>query len=262
MKWISLIAAILVPTAALSFETAPSVDDLTLMSGADVVVIGETHDNPAHHAVQAQIVTALNPAAMVVEMLTPAQVVELEKDKPGYSAKWEKSGWPDFDMYLPVFTASNAAIYGAAVPRDVVRDSYTDGVAAHFDGDVVLFGLDQPLPKDQHDQRIELQFAAHCEALPRESLGGMIEVQRLRDATIAKATLDAIDETGGPVVIITGNGHARSDWGVPSFLQQLRPDLSVITIGQAEDGHPPAGGFDVIYDAPGVDRPDPCDAFK
>lgn len=262
MKRLSIFIALLTPTFALALDAGPGADDLALLSTADVVVIGETHDNPAHHAVQAEIVAALQPAALVLEMLTPEQVAELLQDPPGYSAAWEDAGWPDYSMYLPIFTATDAAIYGAAVPRDVARASYTDGVAAHFDGDAVLFGLDQPLPKDQHDQRIELQFFAHCEAMPRVALGGMIEVQRLRDATLAKAALDAIDTSGKPVVIITGNGHARADWGVPAMLQQARPDLVVKTIGQAEDGNAPDGTFDLIYDAPAVDRPDPCDTFK
>lgn len=262
MRLISLIAVILAPTSALSFDTTPSADDLALMADADVVIVGETHDNPAHHAVQAGIVAALDPPALVIEMLTPDQVAELEKDKPGYSAGWQNAGWPDYAMYLPVFSASEAKIFGAAVPRDVARASYSDGVAAHFDGDDALFGLDQPLPKDQHDQRLDLQFAAHCEAMPRVALGGMIEVQRLRDATLAKVTLEALDATGNPVVIITGNGHARSDWGVPAALKLARPGLNVVSIGQAEDGLAPEGGFDLIYDAPGVDRPDPCDTFK
>lgn len=262
MKLYSFLFALMVPTAALPLDAVPSADDLAMLAKADVVIIGETHDNPAHHQVQAQIVAALQPTALVLEMLTPEQVTELTQDISGYSAAWEEAGWPDYEMYLPIFTASEAAIFGAAVPRDVARASYTEGVAAHFDGDVELFGLDQPLPKTQRDQRLDLQFFAHCEAMPRIALGGMIEVQRLRDATLAKAAIEAIDPAGRPVVVITGNGHARTDWGAPAMLRKARPDLVVRSIGQAEDGIDPEGTFDLVYDAPGVDRPDPCDTFK
>ena len=40
---------------------------------ADVVLLGEVHDNPAHHAFQAEAVAYLAPRALVFEMLTPAQ---------------------------------------------------------------------------------------------------------------------------------------------------------------------------------------------
>ncbi|MDE9451266.1 ChaN family lipoprotein [Aliiroseovarius sp. Z3] len=262
MKLYPFLFALLTPTVAFPLDAGPSADDLALFATADVVIIGETHDNPAHHDVQAQIVAALQPAALVLEMLTPEQVAALTKDLPGYGAAWKEAGWPDYKMYLPIFTASNAEIFGAAVPRDVARASYTDGVAAHFDGDVALFGLDQPLPTDQYDQRLDLQFFAHCEAMPRIALGGMIEVQRLRDATLAKAAVDALDQVGKPMVIITGNGHARTDWGVPAMLRLARSELVIISVGQAEDGNAPEGTFDLVYDAPSVDRPDPCDAFK
>jgi uncharacterized iron-regulated protein len=62
--------------------------------------------------------------------------------------------------------------------------------------------------------------------------------------------------------VITGNGHAREDWGVPAYLSTLRPDLDVLTIGQQEDGSGAPGDFDAFLSAPAVDRPDPCAVFR
>lgn len=231
------------------------------LGAADVVIVGEVHDNPDHHATQEAYVVALAPSAIVVEMLTPDHAMELMRDPEGYRETWNASGWPDYDMYLPVFTAVDVPIYGAAVPRDVARMVYSEGVEAHFDGDAIAYGLADPLPEELLTARLDLQFDAHCEAMPRDALGGMIEIQRLRDATLAKAALRAFDDTGGPVVVITGNGHARKDWGVPSYLSRVRPDLTVFSIGQGEDGGTPDGGFDLVIDAPAVDRPDPCLEF-
>ena len=39
----------------------------------DVVILGEIHDNPAHHEVQAERVADIQPRALVFEMLTPEQ---------------------------------------------------------------------------------------------------------------------------------------------------------------------------------------------
>ncbi|WP_371168426.1 ChaN family lipoprotein [Aliiroseovarius sp. 2305UL8-7] len=258
--------ALMLPLAAHATDAGPTTADFALMRQADVVVLGETHDNPTHHHVQAEIIADLQPRALVVEMLTPDEASDLVADPAGYSAQWSENGWPDYAMYLPIFTASDALVYGAGVTREVARASYKDGVAAHFEGDVQAFGLSDPLPTDQHDQRIELQFDAHCEAMPRVALGGMVEVQRLRDATLARVTLEALQKSAqnadGPVVVITGNGHARADWGVASYLQRVQPGLRVISVGQSEDGVRPEGGFDLVYDAPAVIRDDPCDAFK
>ena len=69
-------------------------------------------------------------------------------------------------------------------------------------------------------------------------------------------------ETGGPVAVITGNGHARGDWGAPDALQHADPDLKLLTIGQLEsrpDGQVP---YDLWLVTDAVVRPDPCATFK
>ncbi|HKK85201.1 MAG TPA: hypothetical protein VJ942_06720, partial [Roseovarius sp.] len=59
-----------------------------------------------------------------------------------------------------------------------------------------------------------------------------------------------------------GNGHARRDWGVPSYLQRVAPELDLLVIGQAEVGRTIHGTFDEVVTADPVDRPDPCAAFQ
>ncbi len=241
---------------------------------ASVIILGETHDNPVHHQVQAAWVTAIQPKAVVFEMLTAEQAAA---DAPGLRADhavledalgWADSGWPDFDMYYPpIFAASDAAFYGAAVPRETVRAAFGGGdvMALFGPGGADTFGLDVALPEAQLSSRLDLQFDAHCEAMPRDALGGMVEIQRLRDATLARTVVQALEEVGPPVVVITGNGHARRDWGgVPSYLARVVPTVPVFVLGgQAEDGVvPDGGGFDLVLDAPSVERPDPpCEAF-
>ena len=43
------------------------------LSGAEVVFLGEVHDNPAHHERQSALVGELKPTALVFEMLTTDQ---------------------------------------------------------------------------------------------------------------------------------------------------------------------------------------------
>ena len=239
------------------------------MRAAQVVVLGEVHDNPAHHDAQAAIIAALQPAALVFEMLTPAQAARVTPDNRNDAAAlagaldWAESGWPDFDMYHPLFTAApGARIHGAAVPRAEARAAMQQGVADHFGADAGSYGLRQPLPPAQQQAREAMQMAAHCDALPEEMLPGMVALQRLRDAELARAALRALDETGGPVAVITGNGHARRDWGVPAHIARVRPGAAVFALGQGEAGVVPAGGFDAVLFAAPVARPDPCDSFR
>ncbi|MBQ0751826.1 MAG: ChaN family lipoprotein [Roseovarius sp.] len=235
----------------------------------DVMILGEVHDNPAHHAEQAARVAQAQPKAVVFEMLTAEQAaratpdVRGDKDALEAALGWAESGWPDFSMYYPIFAAApDAAIYGAQVPRETARAALSDGPAASFGEEASRYGLDRDLPPEEQTARETLQKEAHCNALPPEMLPGMVAIQRLRDAVLARATIEALEATGGPVAVITGNGHARRDWGVPAYLTMVAPDLDIWVLGQTEDARPLDGGFDVVTSAPAVARPDPCAAFK
>jgi uncharacterized iron-regulated protein len=92
-------------------------------------------------------------------------------------------------------------------------------------------------------------------------LPGMVEAQRLRDAALARAALEAMTATGGPVVVITGNGHARRDLGIPSVLALAAPKLRVLSIGQLEGSAGQDQPFDLWVVTGTVARGDPCAAF-
>lgn len=236
----------------------------------DVVFLGELHDNPHHHKTQAEWVAALDPSALVFEMLTPEAAARITPENRATEASleavlaWESSGWPDFAMYFPIFDAgAEAQIYGAALPSETLRPIMSGELSVAFaPEDIQRFALSQPLPPDQMTQRLALQARAHCDALPEGLLPGMISVQRARDAALAKTALQALERTGGPVVVITGNGHARLDWGAPAALAFADPSLGMFALGQTEEGGTIEGTFDAILDAPAVDRGDPCAIFK
>ncbi len=254
---------------ALSLLAVPLTAGPLATVSADIYVLGEIHDNPAHHRIQAEAVADLAPTALVFEMLTPAQadrVAEVARDDAAALAEaldWAGAGWPDFAMYHPIFAAApTAAIYGAAVPREDTRQAMQIGVPRAFGQGAERYGLAHDIDTVQLADRLNLQMDAHCGALPLDLLPDMVELQRLRDAVLARAALAALDDTGGPVAVITGNGHARKDWGVPSYLALVAPEVVVFALGQGEDGGVPDGGFDMVLDAPGVEREDPCEVFR
>lgn len=252
--------------------TAAAADPLTdpsVLAGADVVILGEIHDNPSHHLWQAEAVQSLAPAAVVFEMLSPDQATQITPEglaDPESLAEvigWTDTGWPDFALYQPVFDAvGEAAIFGAALPYGDVRAAVSEGAAALFSGDASLYGLDQPLPEDQQTTREAMQAEAHCNALPVALLSGMVEAQRLRDAGFATRVLAALEETGGPVVLITGNGHARTDWAVPAMIALVAPDVAVISVGQFESELEGDIPFDLWRVTEPAERDDPCAAFQ
>jgi uncharacterized iron-regulated protein len=252
-----------------------SPDFAALFAAADVVFLGEVHDNPHHHENQARIVAELDPVALVFEMIAPdaARLVTsaMRTDAAELEAHlgWEEQGWPDFAMYYPIFAAApGAAIVGGGVPRDEARRAIDEGAAAVFGADAGLFGLDRTLDGPDLDIRTALQQEAHCNALPKDLLPGFVEAQRLRDAALARAVVAARAGGGGdgPVIVITGNGHARMDLGAPAVLDvyagAMKQRLALVALGQFETEAPDQPPFTHWLVTEATDRPDPCEAFR
>lgn len=235
------------------------------LSEQDVVFLGEIHDNPYHHESQAALINALAPSAVVFEMLSAGQAETLrghditDAQTLDTALGWTQSGWPTMDIYFPVFQALGDAIpYGAAQPRFVMMSAYQNGAAGSLGPASALYGLNDPLDADMLDQRVTLQFEAHCEKMPREMMPSMVSVQRMRNAALADAALTALAQTGGPVVVITGNGHARRDWGAPYMGGLAAPDVAVASVGHLEDSGDMPGLYDYALVTPSVARDDPC----
>ena len=262
---LALFCILLAPMAQAGEISLAALSDLP---PADVVFLGEIHDNPLHHKGQARAVAAIHPPAVVFEMLSPTQAARItpallrDRDALQQALGWNASGWPDFAIYYPVFQAlGGARVYGAARPRAAVRRAFEEGAAAVFGPGAGRLGLDRPLPSAELAAREDEQFQDHCEAMPRDLMGGMVEAQRLRDADLAQAALTALSETGGPVVVITGKGHARRDWGAPALLRVAAPERRLLTVGFLEHAPeaPPPFDFWVVTDP--TLREDPCKAF-
>ena len=225
--------------------------------GADIVVLGEVHDNADAHLGQAEMIADLRPTAVVFEMLTAKQAAEADTDRAAIPTLWAGGGWPDYSLYAPIFDAlGSARIVGAAAPRADIQAVYAAGAAALFGPEAARYGLATALPADEQAAREQMQFDAHCEAMPRDLMAGMVEIQRYRDAVFARAALDALAAYGPPVAVIVGNGHARTDWGVPAAIRRAAPGVTVTSIAFVEgDADAP---FDDIRTIPPAKREDPC----
>lgn len=261
---IPFLAALFCASSAFAEEVSSfSANDF---AGIDVVIVGEVHDHADHHLTQAQIIEMLAPTAVVFEMLTAEQAGRITVDTIsapdlGDILGWDAAGWPDFAMYAPVFHASrNAAIIGAA-PSDFAAQQARDDIIRAFGDDAKAYGLTQPLAPEEQALRKQDMQDGHCGALPPDILPWFVDQQRFRDAVFARATFQAFERLGGPVVVITGNGHARRDWGMPVYLSAAAPDVSVLSIGQITQSDTDAP-FDLWRVTAPVDRPDPCAAFK
>jgi uncharacterized iron-regulated protein len=255
------------------------------VQAAGIVLVGETHDNPDHHRLQARLLQAFaathEAPAVVFEMIDrdrqPAVDASLmehphDADALGQAVVWESSGWPPWSMYRPVFEAALAArasILAAGIGRgDAMRIAH-DGVAAFDPSLVTTFGLDAPLPTDEQASMHREMSEVHCGLVPESMLDSMVLVQRARDALMAERLREGVDHNRG-ALLIAGAGHVRRDRGVPAQLARAYQARSV-AIGlvpvRTQDTTPEsyAAGFDAqalpfdfVWFTPRTDDVDRC----
>jgi uncharacterized iron-regulated protein len=281
------------PLAGVVIETATgrALDADALVAalrGADVMVLGEVHDNAEHHMAQAWLVSELRPAALAFEMVPRAMeptLARLRADAAplaviGAALEWEARGWPDWGLYAPIFAAApDAPVTGGELGREasgLAMHAGAEAAAARTIGAAArLYRLDRPFDEATQAAAVAEQVSAHCGAIPEEAATRMVEAQRLRDAAFADAALRARAlGDDGPVALIAGSGHARIDRGAPLFLNAARPDLVVVSVAmtetaeEAEDWRAYAQGegdaapvFDYVWFTAPAAREDPCEAF-
>lgn len=256
---------------------------VALLAGAGAVGLGETHDNPDHHALQAWLVAALaaaGPAPTVAfEMIDQDRQDALDAaragplDQFGAAMAWEARGWPAWRLYQPIAAAALTAggrLAGANLPAALTRPVARGTAPAEL---IARLGLDQPLPEAEQADLAEEIRASHCGLMPEAAIPGMVRVQQARDASMAETV--AVLAGTGPVVLIAGAGHVRADRGVPARLRRLAPGLVMRSVGLVEvaEGetdpaavaarfHAATVPFDLVWFTGRPEREDPCAALR
>lgn len=256
----------------------------------DFLLLGELHDHPLHHAVRAHWLEALASRgrfAIALEQLDadrqPALDAALRQYRAGQGTGASASAsaqvgeaamaeaarriaeaagfdfrgwqWSFYEPFVSLALRRDLPLVAANLPNVQARQIARGG--AH------------PLAGERPAGWGEAEDAAmaaeirdgHCGMLPERLLAPMAAAQRARDAQIARALVQARQATGLPVVLIAGNGHVRTDLGVPRHLRALVPQARVLAVGLVESG-PAVAPYDLRVPTPAHPRPDPCEAFR
>lgn len=245
---------------------APTPDSRALAS-AQVLLLGETHDNGEGHRLRAndlrdRIKAGWRPAIAMEQFdreQQPALDVAMREctDAACVVARLVpgKSGW-NWTFYKPVIALAmeyKLPLLAANLSRADAGKVIKNGFAAALDaGEITRYGLDQPLPAAVLSAQVEEVRTGHCGMLPAEMLEPMARAQIARDVVMAD-TLRRYASRG--VVLIAGNGHVRRDIAVPYWLHAQ--GLTTWSIGFVEQAGA-KGEFDRERLIPAIERPDPC----
>ena len=133
------------------------------LARADFVLLGERHDNPDHHMLQAEVLRSLiavgRRPAVGFEMLglddastIAGHLAAAPNDAAGLgrAVNWNQRGWPDWAMYQPIAEAALQAklrIVATNLPLTTARKMTRDGLAALEPRVTRELGLDEPPPE-------------------------------------------------------------------------------------------------------------------
>lgn len=234
---------------------------LAALRGADFVLLGELHDNAWHHRRRGELIGALGPVPVVAEHLTRGQAVRFGHDLLAslQAAGFEAQGW-DWPVHEPLFAAirqAGAPLGGGNLPRDVVRQVARDGQPP---ADLAALIASAPLPAAAQAALDADLLQGHCGHLTPARLPAMRQAQRARDAAMALALQAAATR---PALLVAGNGHVRTDYGVPPLLQALAPGRRTLAVGFGEHGDDwRQAPYTYLWITPRQDRQDPCKGLK
>lgn len=223
---------------------------LAALADADFVLLGASPGNLDQLRLQARLVTALarrgKPlAAVALEMIDTDQQAVLadavSRGGPvslaglGAALRWEERGWPAYAGYRPILEAAHAAgaeIVAAGLPPATAAAVRAAGPAALPTAFVKRTGLREPLPPllaDELEQRIT---ADHCGDLAPGLAARIADTRRAEDATLAERLATVTGRGRG--VLIADLERTRLDWGVPWYLERLRPGARTVSVAFVE----------------------------
>lgn len=224
-----------------SGETLTPPQLLARLSSQPRVIVGEKHDNPAHHQIEGWLVENLPKqrpqGSVLMEMLTPSQQASVDSLKqrlntqpditPAQVAeklKWQK-GW-DWSMYSQVVMPAIKAPYPL--------------LSANLDrSEIMAFYQNPAFPAGQNGANPQVREAiaetiriSHQQNIEPEQLHAMLAIQQQRDRRMAERLLAAPQ----PALLIAGGYHAKRDVGVPVQLRDLQANAPVTVLMLTEQG--------------------------
>lgn len=237
-------------------------------AAATLCLLGEQHDHPDHHAVQAWIVTALAAqgrlAAVALEMADAGKRFDGPRDASAAAVRaaldWNDAGWPWRLYAAPVMAAVRAGVpvVGVNLPQGQMSAVMQQ---ARWDDSV---------PGAVRERIIREVIDSHCGLLPAAQAPAMARIQLARDDSMAAHSL-ALAQPGKTVALLTGSFHADRNVGIAQHIAaqsaQIPPDVarppvlfSLLLLGLSGEDTPVAvpAGYDAVWFTPGTPPRDHC----
>jgi len=204
------------------------------LSGADVVFIGEIHDNPDHHLIQAQVLQSLiskwGKLVLAVEFLPYTMQPTIDKylagglSEPEFLRKvnWEDTWGFDYHFYRPLMQLAkqaNCHIIGINAPHELVKKVARKGLAALTPDERNRLPREIDLTDTQHKEYLRKVYESHEHNKIKE-FDYFYQAQCVWEETMADNIANYLEHGNEKIVVLCGNGHIYYDFGIPKRLRR------------------------------------------
>lgn len=217
---------------------------------ADVIFLGEIHNNPISHWVALELAEALaakgSPLVLGMEMFERDQQAvidayfanQLEQETFEDSLKL----WPNYETdYRPLVELVRQRgfpLVATNVPRTYAKRTFMTGIQSLEQLPEEEKALMAPLPINiNYDlpSYVEMQnmLASHGAEPDSASAAQFVQAQAIKDATMAHSIAENLPGKG-KFLHINGVFHTKHREGIVLYLQRLRPSLKILVISTLE----------------------------
>ena len=238
-------------------------------AAADVVILGEQHDDALGHAVQLALVEAVldrtKNGAVALEMLERDEQMLVSDYRDGVldaedfakatgSQRWAGAGsWTAW--YQPIIDSAishGAEVIAANAPRRYVRLVRTDGFnavdALDADRRNMVVVPEPPLGGHYRQRFVEL-MGDHSDVPDLDIVDAFFRAQSMWDATMADSVVQALKRGCRPVFLLVGRFHSDHEGGTVQCIRRAMPetDLLCISLEPKSQGKFLADIYDIEY---------------
>ena len=235
--------------------------------GAEVIYLGEKHDNARQHEIQLQILEALirkgkrpsigfeffttGQTSLLMNFTQPSAPVMnmMSKDYDPESVLRQALGWDhrsdeewSFYFKLIEFARENQLpAFATDIPWGLSSRITRVGVENLHPTELSLL-VDTGLNDSEYEQLMLEEFTnAHCGYRNEEIFRRMYQAWIARNDAMAQSIVNTLEANPqNPVLMIVGFGHLRHGMGIPERIAYLRPETKQINFSMMEISQEPS----------------------
>ncbi|MCH2139216.1 MAG: ChaN family lipoprotein [Phycisphaerales bacterium] len=234
-------------------------------AAADVVLLGEQHDDALGHTVQLALIEAvvsMTPnAAVAMEMLERDEQMLIHDYRDGvidvddFAAATNSTAWAGdgswvawYQPIVDVAITHNCPVIAANAPRRYVRHARTDGFESLGAMDTARRSLvvtPNPPLEGHYRQRFMDLMQEHGGDIDPEIADAFFRAQSTWDATMADSVLATTAKGHKPVFLLVGRFHTDHDGGTRQCIERANPNLDVLSISLEPETFDPDAAQDM-----------------